>query len=301
MPDEPISPADQIIRDYPTFAYLLNDPEIGPLLLEAVDPSKGFDAATFQAKVMQTDWWKTTSESQRQWETLSATDPATAQAQRDQWKDSLNAEAAKLGVQLAPADLDWWVDNYLPKGISAADASIGRELARVYQQRPDLRIGQPGVETGDIPAVQTQLRQIGASYFRDLTQQDLDWWSAQIASGQQSIQSFQSVIVNEAKQQFPSFQAQIDAGVPLDQLFSGTKAIVANELELDPTQMDLMHDPRWSQLLGVPDEKGTTRLLTRSEALQFARSQDEWRNTASAKQGGADLTMELLKTFGAVA
>jgi hypothetical protein len=289
------TPAERIMADYPYLAFLLNDPEVGPLLLAAVDPNQGFDANTFQAKLIGTNWWRTSTASQRQWETLNATDPATAAAQREQWKQQLDTEATEAGVQLKPADLEWWVDQYLPKGIAYNDPRILSEISRVYQTRPDLRTG-----TGSIDTIKDQMHAIANSYFRDLTAADYDWWSANIASGAQSIQNFQTVIQNQARDRFPTFFKEINAGLTPEQLFAQQKSAIAKELEVDPSTIDLAHDPRWSKVLGVANPDGTMRPMTYNESIMLARNQPEWKGTASAQQQGADLTTTILKTFGAI-
>lgn len=292
---------NQILTDYPQFAYLLNDPEVGPLLLEAVDPNKGFDAATFQAKLMNTNWWKNTSSSVRQWQTFAATDPATAAAQKQQWIAELNRVAVKFGVQLKPEDLNWWADFYQPQGIQPNDPRLAAELSRVYRTRTDLRIGAAGSPEGDVPATISQLKQIAAAYFRDLTQADYDSWATDIVAGYKTVQQFTSVISQQAKDRFPTYAAQIDAGVTPEQLFSDRRDAIARELEVDPSTIDLAHDPRWSKVLGVANGDGSQRPMTYSEAIDLARSQPEWAMTTGANTQAADLTSQILKMFGKVA
>lgn len=286
----------KIMQDYPTLGYLLNvDPAVAWLVVDAVNPDHPFDAATFQAKLMQTDWWKTTTDSQRAWEKLSATDPATAQQNRDQWRSHLNEEATKMGVELKPADLDWWTEHYLPQGVASDDPTILNELARVYQQRPDLRTG-----TGSVDTVKDQMRQIASTYFRDLTPADLDWWGAQITSGQQTIQNFQTVIQNQARDRFPMYRDEINSGVSPEQLFAQQKQAIASTLEVDPSTIDLAHDPRWSKVLGTPDKDGKLVPMSYSDAMQLARAQPEWRNTINGRQASDDLVKGLLSELGAV-
>jgi hypothetical protein len=351
--------SDTILRDYPSFAFLLNDPEIGPLLLQAIGPNQGFDFATFQAKIMQTNWWKTSSASQRQWETLLATDPATANQQADQWKQTLKAEAEQAGVSLTDPQVEYLTAFYLPKGVAANDQQILRNITSLYQDQPSQRTGvgsndrwrqglideatklgvnlngdqityltnmylktgvapndpsvlkslrdlydtQPGIRTGvgSIDTVKQQMQDIAHAYMRDLTQSDVDQWASKIASGELDINSFQTMVRNQARVDFPFYFEEINSGITPDQLFSQQRNAIANELEVDPSQIDLLHDARYSQVLGVPDASGKVRPMTRQEAIMLARKQPEWANTAGAKAQGATLTDTILKTFGRVA
>lgn len=354
-----MTPSEQILRDYPSFAYLLNDPEIGPLLLEAIDPNKGFDAATFQAKIMQTNWWKTSSASQRQWETLIATDPATAEQQKSQFSNTLAESARRAGVNLSGDQLNWLTNWYLPKGIAANDPQIARDIFNLYKDQPGIRTGtgdidrwrealiteaskagvnlsgddvtrltdayyrngvqpndpaimrdiantyttQTGARTGvgDVDSIKNQMQDVAGQYFRDLTQADIDQWAPKILSGEADINSFTTMVRNQARVEFPMYFEEINSGVTPAQLFAPQKNAIASELEQDPSTIDLLHDARWSQVLGVPDTGGKVRPMTRNEAVMLARQQPEWAKTAGAQTQGADLTSTLLKTFGKVA
>lgn len=285
----------KILQDYPSLAFLLNDPEIGPLLLEAVNPEGGLSPAAFQAKLAQTTWWKTSSASQRQYETLLNTDPAAAAQKKDEWKASVSQQAALAGVKLEGVDLDWWADYFMPRGLMPGDPRLQTQIAQVYATRPDLRMA------GNIAATGAQLKQIAAKYFFPLAESDLTHWETQIAAGRSSVQAFEQEMQRQAAERFPTLSQQILAGSTPDQLFTVQRNAIANELEIDPSSMDLMSDPRWSKILGVTDEKGGTRPMTYNESIQYARSQDEWKRTANGQKAGADLTMTLLKELGAVA
>jgi hypothetical protein len=351
--------AETILRDYPSFAFLLNDPEIGPLLLQAIDPNVGFDFASFQAKIMQTNWWKTSSASQRQWETLLATDPATANQQAEQWKQTLKAEAEQAGISLSDDQVAWMTAFYLPKGVAANDQQILRDITHLYQDQPSQRTGvgandrwrqglideatkaginlsddqvsyltamylktgvapndpsvlkslrdlydtQPDIRTGvgTVDTFKQQMQDIAHAYLRDLTQSDVDQWASKIMSGEADINGFQTMVRNQARVDFPFYFEEINEGITPEQLFAQQKNAIATELEVDPSQIDLLHDARYSQVLGVPDAAGKVRPMTRQEAILLARKQPEWANTGGAKAQGASLTSTLLKTFGAIA
>lgn len=288
---------DTILRDYPSFAYLLNDPEIGPLLLAAVDPNQGFDVATFQAKIMQTNWWRTTTASARQWETLVATDPATAQQRTDSWKSTLKAEATKAGMALSDGQVDYLTNFYLPRGFAANDPQVIRNLAAIYKDQPAIHAGGGS----DIENIKAQMRDVAGQYLQDVTTADYDQWAARIWSGETDIQAYTTQMRWQAAQRFSMYADEIQQGMTPSQLFGQQRNAIARELEVDPTTIDLLHDARWSKVLGIPGPDGKVRPMTYNESVMLARQQPEWARTASAKQQGADLTKTLLETFGKIA
>ncbi len=62
-------------EEFPGFAWALSDPELGPLLREAAGPP-AWTPAKLQARLQQTQWWRTNSAAVRNYMTLAGTDPA---------------------------------------------------------------------------------------------------------------------------------------------------------------------------------------------------------------------------------
>lgn len=291
MPDDLVA---KVQADYPSFMFLLNDPDVGPLLLEAVNPEHPLDPATFQAKLIQTDWWKKSSPTVRQWQVTLNTDPAAASSQLATWKAQLQQATQRAGLQFAPADLDWWANNYVPMGVAVTDPRIQAEIARVYASRPDLHVAG----TGDIATIGTQLQGVAAQYFHPLAPADISWWQQRIASGYDTIQGFQTEMARQAAGRWSMYADQINAGITPDQLFSSQRNVIAQELEVDPATINLMSDPRWSKVLGVAGKDGASRPMTYNESIALARGQEAWKDTSRGKALSAQLVDSLTKTFG---
>lgn len=284
MPSEDI--VARILRDYPSFAFLLNDPEIGPLLIAAVDPNVGFDAATFQAKLMQTNWWKTTSAPQRQWVTLLNTDPASANQQRLARFAEMRNYATSLGLQVSDQKL-WDVTEISLHNGLAVNAPQIRDMLSWYSPE-----GAPGM----LPDLRGMASR---DYLVPLTDGDLGWWSREIAAGRQTADTYKTMLSTLAAGRFPHLKGMIDQGVTPGQFFAPYRNAIANELELGSgDQVDILSDPRWSQVTGVSGQDGNVRPMTMAEAIKLARSQDEWKQTRNGQALGGQMTMTLLKTFG---
>lgn len=283
--------ATQIMQDYPSFAFLLNDPEIGPLLLEAVDPNKGFDAATFQAKLLQTNWWKTHNVNAREWLTLLNTDPAQAQAKRDETSAQVRQAVAQAGLYFTEEQLAGAVDMSLQLGVPVTSPTFRSWMGTWAAQNP----GSVANLTGNLKGIAEH------DYLMPIDQGSLNWWSGQIAAGEQTEANFRATYARAAADKYSAFATEIGQSIPPGQLFAPYRSTIANELELGSAdQVDLLNDPRWSKILGVPNgNSGQLRPMTQSEVIQLARSQPEWGNTNNARAQGADLTQNLLKTFGA--
>lgn len=281
----------QILADYPAFAFLLNDPEIGPLLLAAVDPNQGFDAATFQAKLMQTNWWKTHSAAARSWATTVATDPATAQQMIQERTQQIAVLASQLGLNVSGDLIAQLATNSLYAGYDVSSAEMRQQLGNLTATG----VGVTGSSGESLKAIAAN------DYFMPLSDADVQAWSGAIAAGTQSLDAFKLSLAQQAATRWSGYADQILNGSTPSMLFAPQKNAIAQQLEVDPSTIDLMGDPTWSQVLGVPDASGVSKPMTYGQAIVLARGQDSWKNTVAGKQLSADFTSQLLHEFGAVA
>lgn len=273
----------KILADYPDLAFLFNDPEVGKLLLDAVNPDQGFDAPTFQSKLRQTNWWRTHSASQRQWETLAATDPAQSAAARRAKLADVFAQAGSLGITL-----DW----------SAAD-NIAFQA-----QRDGLDANQVNDLIANAPrstaTTAGSLKSIAAGdYMVPISDYDSDWWARKIASGQQTEQTFRAFLTTQAIGRFPQLKDAINSGITPGQYFSSYKQLIGQQLEVPAESVDLLNDPKWQQVISYNDN-GKIRPMTLAETTKLARGQDAYKRTQGGQQLGAQVGEFITKTFGKV-
>lgn len=90
--------AAYIKQHYPTYAWLLNDPQIRNILEQA--GKQNWSSTNVQAAVAQTDWWTKTNTAMRQWEQLEHTDPASAQQKLSSMENDIVAAARSQGIKL---------------------------------------------------------------------------------------------------------------------------------------------------------------------------------------------------------
>jgi len=131
-----MSVTDDIKSQYPTLAWLMNDPEVGKLLRDAVDPNKGFSPETFQTKLYQTKWFKSRSTSQRSMEILSHTDPGEYRRRQMAYRNELQALTTKLGFTLSNAQLAWISNANLSNGIEVGSPESINALRGFLRNQP---------------------------------------------------------------------------------------------------------------------------------------------------------------------
>ena len=273
---------------YPHLAYLMDDPEVRSVLMKAT--ASAWDRDQLQGELFKTTWWRTTSSNTRLWDTEMQQDPATAMAKWDQRTVSVLNMAQQMGAPVDNEGAKWLAGRILREGWS--DEQLRRFLGRVVRD-------SGGAGPGQITEQMAQLKALARSYLSTMSDKDAQEFAVRIAEGSISREGVESMMRSEAKNRFSWLAPQIDSGLTPTDLFGSTRNAVAQELEIDPTQID-MNDPRWSELTSPITDGQTTRSMNFYEAQRWARQRSEWRLTDNANRSASELTLNLLKNMGMV-
>ena len=277
-------------QDFPALGYLVNDPEISAVFREYYEGNHDQDSTNgaqwLQYKISQTNWWRTHSKTARQLVATYNNDPAEYQRQLDFQKESIRAMASRLGVNLTEDRLQ-----------AIAEKSLAENLSE-FEQRYLITSG-PWSTNASSP-IRTQVRQAFSNYLLPYNQSLADDATGNIINQQWTIDNLNSVLAEQAKQLYPHLAAQLDSGMTMQQIVDPYRQVIARTLEMSPDSVDFQ-DPRWRQALDYVDDKGNHRLMTLTEAAQFARSQPEYDYTSQKLSDAASLGNTILKTFGQVA
>ncbi len=143
-----------VAKKYPYLSFLLDDPEVGPLLREA--DANNLDPDIFQQRLMQTSWWKRTSDTARTFYALKTGDPATYARRRAEVKSQIQEVGAQLGYGADVLDegyLNYFSDKALEFGLST------RQIQAMIADEITPLVGAS--ETGNTLA---QIRQVQQAY-----------------------------------------------------------------------------------------------------------------------------------------
>lgn len=282
----------KIQTTYPAFAYLLDIPEVGNLLAKAT--TEGWDTTRLQAQLYATRWWKTHSQTARNWDTLVATDVAEAKRQRAIRISEVSNEVRRLGIKLKQWDI---------VGIAEGSLRGGWDPTRITQRIVEMGRGRPLEAAGDIRATMQSLRALGRQYAVNLSNPTLQNWSMAMATGRLTEDGIRANIVNIAKDRLDPqrkndvLRDALDSGLTVRDTYAGVIEAVSGELEVDPSRVDLADD-YWGKLLDHVDDQGVARPMTQTEAIQWARSQGAWQKTGKAKESYAGLANAMATKWG---
>lgn len=285
---------DDIREQFPQLAWLINDPEVGNLLSQAVDPNTTFSAQRFQAELQNTNWWRSRSQPVREWEILSNIDPGTAQSQRTSFIQQLFFMAEQMGVGLTYDQARWITEEALQAGYDVNHPHVRQGLAKIVTH------GMSPATFGVIPTYTQQIKALAKSdYFIPIRDADAQWYASRIASGAQTLEDVQAELQKKSISAFPHLQEELGTGKTMGEIFSGHINVISNELELSPTEIDLTNG-QWFKVISTFDTtNGATRPLSLSETRTLARQDNRFWNTSNGRAMDSQMANNLLRQFGA--
>lgn len=280
---------DYIRENYPQAAGFLDIPEIRAKLIEGAQSS--WTSTKLQAEIQATDWWRTNSESTRQFFALQGTDPAQVTAMIDAKVAELQPEMAQLGV--TGVDIRKLAEDAIKFGWTPDQMRQRLSLHLVDQSN---RTGLAQDSAPDVTADKL-MGTARSEFLVPLNRQDAERWAIEIYAGNRTEEQFRSYLSRMSAARFPGLTEQ---GITPGEYLAPVRNIIADTLELNPADVDFL-DRRWSAVLEAEGKDGTFRPMSIAEAQRWARSQTEYRYTAGAQKEAASMAESLGRTFGAVA
>ena len=101
-----------------------------------------------------------------------------------------------------------------------------------------------------------------------------------------------------AKGKYFHLSDQIDAGLSLEDIFSGYRDYAANALEIDPNQIDFTKDSKWARAFGTKE----TGQMSLTDWVKTIKTDPTfgWQYTKQANGQAASLAVNLARVFGKV-
>jgi hypothetical protein len=285
---EPGGMATPVATQFGYLAVFLGDPEVGPLLKQAAN--EGWTQQRLEAELVKTNFWRTTTDSQRRFDALMQQQPGQAQQEIAARRAEVSSLAESIGVRLDAGRLDQIATDSLRFGWA------GEQLRDAVTADFDYQGGEGGLAGQSA----RQVKELAAQYLVPVSDAMLDRWTEQIVTGAADEESFRVYLVEQAKSLFPGMAGALDKGITVAQYADPYRQIAARELEVAPESIDLT-DPRYRKMLDQVDSKGNRVSMTLSESAEYVRSLPEWQKTRGANEKAASLTENILRTWGAVA
>lgn len=297
-PPSPSTPADydEIKRNYPQFAYLIDDPEVGKVLRDANSRAKTntpMSEQEFEAAIMATSWWRNTASSARNYYNQQFADPASFNNKLRDYRDQIQQIGAKLGYDETILDqgyLDHFANRAYREGLSPSQiqAMMADEIT-------------PMIGTTEKSPILRQMREIQQQFQIAMDTPTRNYWLGAIGSGRQSMENFEAAVLQQAKSLFPNLTGQFEQGLTLKQIIDPYRKQIAQMLEVDPETLDFVSNPKWRNVVDYVDPKdGTHRTMSNQELSRYVKSQGEYWHTKNGRNESGDFVEGILTDFGAV-
>lgn len=292
----PVTPAsiDEARKQYPQFAWMFDNPEVGPIIQQAI--TEGWPDGRLSGQIQNTTWWKQTVPALRQYQQDIADDPAKVDQQLRQVLPDIWDTWLSLGQKPDMGDPFFTeiARQSIQQGWSAGqlkDALISHVKYNYDQPTP----------TGSIGTTMNQIKQQANDFFLTLDDHTAFNYARQVAAGEHAATDFDNVFKEQAKGRFPTIAQFIDQGVTPKDYFQPYQQQIATLLETNPANVDFLNNPKWMKVIDTTDDKGNRRPMTLSETATYVRGLDDWKSTRQAQESAATTAEGILKTFGKVA
>mgnify|MGYP001560570835 CR=1 FL=1 len=273
-----------------TSAFLKANKEIGKLFNQMV--SGGWTKEKFQAKLRDTKWWKTQSESERAYLTLKFTDPATAKQKLDQAMVKVNQMMQQMGLsgkEMSKANIKKYAYLLVSKGYDES------QLRYVLGSRINATSSNHQGAAGEAwDEAQAYLYTMGIKW----SDKKLNEYVEGIARGIRTMQDIKNAAQQEAKASFPQWAKQIDAGQSVMDVAQPYMQSMAQILEVAPATLSLF-DPTIKKTLNYVNP--STLKKEAKPLWQFEnelRSDSRWKKTKNAQDSLMGVAHQVLADFG---
>lgn len=192
-----------------------------------------------------------------------------------------------LGMKLTPEEI-----SYIARVAEAQDYSQ-EQLMNAIVGIADFN----QLQSGTLTATVDEVKAMAKSYLVSVSDQTLQDYAKQIATGQATPEGIKSFIKAQSKAMNPWLTQYIDAGIDPSEVLRSSRDLISKSLGVDATTVDFT-DNRFLKMATVTDDKGQTRLANNQELIKNIRSDSAWANTSEAKQSTADLALMISKIFG---
>lgn len=261
-------------------------PELKKMFDRAVKES--WTSSKFQAEVRNTKWFKTHSETERQFLIKQYGDPATADQMWNTARTKIWQMGSKVGSGLTWADVNRLAYNVMAKGWS--DEQVRHELAKDFR----IREGDVG-EAGQVVA---QLREYAYQMGVPTKESWLQDAARKVVGSGEMVDSYKSYIRDLAKGLYSNWAKQITGGQTVIELASPYMQSMASILELPPGSITLNDRSIKNALQSKDKLTGQNRIKPIWEFENELRNDPRWKQTKNAQDSTMQVAHQVLADFG---
>lgn len=252
--------------------------------------TKGWDPEEFKARLKTTDWYRNHAESWQNAMRLQAEHPAEWKAQVEAQTQKILDAAGQVGAQISVKQARSIASNAFLGGMN--DSQIQNVLGQyVHETKNSPHFG------GQAGGIEMQVREFFSDNGVKMSQQGISDWVRKISVGDKSVEDAQAYARTQAELNFPTYAAQIKAGMSVKDIAQTYMQSMADTLELNPDSIKL-DDKMIRQALTYKNKDGKPEALSQTDFEIMARQDPRWRKTQNAQDHVFAVASQVLKDFG---
>jgi hypothetical protein len=152
--------------------------------------------------------------------------------------------------------------------------------------------------TGQLSAIEQNLRSTASSNGISVSQQQLTDWMRNIVRGNASTEQYETMVRDLAAKTFSVYGEQIKAGMNLKDLASPYIQSMSQILELNPGSLDLFDPTVRKAMAGTTDDKGQPVAMSITDFENSLRNDRRWQYTKQAKDTATGFANALGRMWG---
>lgn len=272
-----------------SYAFFKSDKELWGMLNSAVDGQWTSDK--FQAEVKNSGWWKKNSDTARQAQVLSKTDPATYKATMEAARVSARQLAVKSGAILSQKNVDLLARNMVH--FEWNEAQTMNFLGQYIKFGAEKVIG--GVAGQAAKQIRKEAYDLGVA----VTDQSILNNAQYLMRGLTSMEQVTGSMREQAAGLYPAYAEQIQAGANIQDLAQPYVQVLAQELQLPDTDIDAF-SPKIKAAMNQAGPDGKPAPMDLHQFTQLVRNDPQWRRTPQAADKAMAIGRQVLADMGLV-
>lgn len=231
--DKPKLSMEELASQYGYAAAFFNsDPELANLIQQAV--SGQWTADKFRAALMASNWYRSKSESTRQFIELQGRDPVEANKRIADQARKIQQTANQQGISIDPTRLQNMARDSLLYGWD--DLHLQQAVAAEWHYQPN------GGTSGGAATLETRYRQMADDYGVTLNDSQLGDFIGGTLAGRYTEDNVSDFLRDTARSKYPGLQQYLDVGMTVKQVASPYVQSYAQILEVGPDAVSI-NDP----------------------------------------------------------
>lgn len=268
------------------YSFLKSVPDVAKVFDDYVKNNLSKEA--FQAELRGTKWWQENSDTMRKAQAMKSTDPATYEANLQATQVMVEQEAAKIGASIPPKKL-----KSIAEKAFATNMDEG-QLANVLGGYIKF-IG--GTLKGEAGQYENSIKSYAATQGVTLDDQSVKNQAALIGRKLATEADFKNQIMQQAVSAYPGYKQQLEAGQTMQDIANPYVQIMAQELELPPSDVKLT-DPLIRSALNGVNKDGKPTGMDQTTFLQRVKNDPRWSQTQNAQDDVMKTGLSVLKSMG---